>query len=864
MTNFGDDQDYRSVESTAPPRVIASWSDTSREFVFDVNFVGAKGVGLFRLPPGWVPPFVVLTKAFSELITQSGSVANALTSLTGADRTAFRDLLDSAQRSGSAIFVRSNSPHENLGDRGAYRSYTIEPDLRAIAEAIAAVFASTHAQMYVIVQVAIQPGLQGHMSNERRVTSQANRWLVEGLYGSDADLRQRFISASKFVVDVDELHASHEKELLSRLRTVASTLLQIGLGQYHCEWIWDGRRLWIVQCDDASIKLDNGRYANEYLLSSETLSGEYTAQEPILAFDQTSDIWSKLECPKTFKRLGLPPANICFISGSDWVDPDPIRHKKILDELRLICTQPTVVRCDVGKSAAKEDVLLPTSNESTDAADLAKFMDRCSEDFRATGLTPEEWAFLPARLVPARASAWAHAHPGAQYVRVDSLWGYPDGLLHYSHDTSFYYPEDRRVDPHARHKGQCVLSEQTGWRTLPIKAPLDWRQVLSEDEVQTVAEWALRLANGLGQEIQLMSLAHIGGQRGPNGCLPWHYTAVKVPPYDKGLRARPSGGGIEVVKNRSDLERLRQGRGSDTIRGYQIMPVSDLLRNYGFLTEVATFAAEQKKPMYFEGSLLPHAYYVMSKTGASIIPVIDEPGRHVKVYQKLVRDFIPIIIRQAGGLARVRVVPRSEARALLLQKLIEEAFEARSASASNIVEELADILDVIEALEANFEIEAKSLASVREKKRARRGGFDHLILLEETDILPLKMTTQPQGHLPLFGAEPSLPSKKRSTAKPDSLRVEQSTDQRELIRLSLSLVPPVGNKVAATITVHVGDHEIGNYDRTIKVDADYRGSRVVLRIVRGDESKTDDDNQLVLPLVAEEGLEEDANDKKVR
>ena len=129
-----------------------------------------------------------------------------------------------------------------------------------------------------------------------------------------------------------------------------------------------------------------------------------------------------------------------------------------------------------------------------------------------------------------------------------------------------------------------------------------------------------------------------------------------------------------------------------------------------------------------------------------------------KAYYKLVRDLIPIVIQQAGGLARVRHVLRSEANALLAQKLIEEAFEVRSALDEELIEELADILEVVDAIRSHAGINKAALERLREEKAREAGGFDQLIYLEETGVQPLKVQGDTEGHLPLFSDEAVLPS----------------------------------------------------------------------------------------------------------
>jgi hypothetical protein len=65
-------------------------------------------------------------------------------------------------------------------------------------------------------------------------------------------------------------------------------------------------------------------------------------------------------------------------------------------------------------------------------------------------------------------------------------------------------------------------------------------------------------------------------------------------------------------------------------------------------------------------------------------------------------------------------------------KLIEEAFEARDAAPKDLEAELADLLEVVDALCRAADINRADLERVREKKRQQRGGFEDGIVLVET------------------------------------------------------------------------------------------------------------------------------------
>jgi len=92
---------------------------------------------------------------------------------------------------------------------------------------------------------------------------------------------------------------------------------------------------------------------------------------------------------------------------------------------------------------------------------------------------------------------------------------------------------------------------------------------------------------------------------------------------------------------------------------------------------------------------------------------------------KLVRDLIPDLIRQDGRKADVRYLTGDELIAALGAKLIEEAGEAAAVvhSRTDLVEELADVREVIAALMAAGGITDQEVANAAVTKAEKRGAF---------------------------------------------------------------------------------------------------------------------------------------------
>ena len=98
------------------------------------------------------------------------------------------------------------------------------------------------------------------------------------------------------------------------------------------------------------------------------------------------------------------------------------------------------------------------------------------------------------------------------------------------------------------------------------------------------------------------------------------------------------------------------------------------------------------------------------------------------VHNKLVRDRIPEIIEASGKTCTVEVLPNDAYIQALDAKLSEELAEYQQ---SKSLEELADLLEVMDAVVKARGYTWDDLTRVRKEKRAQRGAFDQKIFLKE-------------------------------------------------------------------------------------------------------------------------------------
>jgi len=102
-----------------------------------------------------------------------------------------------------------------------------------------------------------------------------------------------------------------------------------------------------------------------------------------------------------------------------------------------------------------------------------------------------------------------------------------------------------------------------------------------------------------------------------------------------------------------------------------------------------------------------------------------------QIYNKLVRDRIPGIIKSNGETPIIKILKEEEYKKELEKKLYEEYNEVIESSGDVRIEELGDMIEVINSLAI---LEGKTLndvIKVSDEKREKRGGFDNRIFLKK-------------------------------------------------------------------------------------------------------------------------------------
>lgn len=109
-----------------------------------------------------------------------------------------------------------------------------------------------------------------------------------------------------------------------------------------------------------------------------------------------------------------------------------------------------------------------------------------------------------------------------------------------------------------------------------------------------------------------------------------------------------------------------------------------------------------------------------------------------KNYMKLVRDNIPDIMKADGCMniqtQRLEYTDYSKALSLKLkEEAMEAADEVLNGNREKMMEELADLEEVVLAIKKHFQISTDEIENKRKEKKQIKGGFEKRIWLETAE-----------------------------------------------------------------------------------------------------------------------------------
>ncbi len=422
-------------------------------------------------------------------------------------------------------------------------------------------------------------------------------------------------------------------------------------------------------------------------------------------------------------------------------------------DLAELTKRPLIIRTDGTGIPGEQREMLPRSDELRSNKHAADWL---VTDFKSkvekSKLGNSDLCLIAHHFIPSVASAWARAVPGERVVRIESLWGIPEGLYWHSHDT--FEVDTLRIDLNAvrptaslnykhrvrrRYKGTFIAPNEHGeWVHYQTAPPYDWKKSISKKR------WIFDIARVTRQVAEREKCAaivmwFIGNhpQATDHEVLPWFHTKSDFAPSPEAAPRQKRKSAVDyIIRDSNDWmalqEKLRSGKHIERV---VVEPTdSALIRNRQFGEQLADFAASHKFVIELSGGILSHVYHMLQSRGAQV-ECVDLFGADEDVvdYNKLVRDKIPHLIEGGGERVRTVKLEGDALRTALLQKLVEEAFEALDASSgSELISELADAHEVIKALCQELKVSADEIEAERKEKENRRGGFEKGLMLVKT------------------------------------------------------------------------------------------------------------------------------------
>jgi len=706
------------------------------------NSIGWKARGLASLPPEWVPTFFVIDTA---ALTFSGSDLQGW----------IKDALAKASISIGRVIVRSSGATETLRSRGSLASETCSID--QISDTIRRLSSQVPDQstknVHWIVQTHVPSKRRGHLSNERHLSCEHRDWIVEielqrnrPGYLSHIAIRKWRDGTSPSDLD---LSCGSEPQITLCLRKVAHWATAFNV-RIHFEWVWDGSAIWLVQADSAeeevgvdptSLRPDDVAEISAMELSVFKVAGA-----------QHFETFSKLGNARLYSELGYCMPQF-YILEDQKILKNVLQGRipSVLDsDLSRLTKRPLIIRTDGSGIPFDQREMLPRSDELRSAGAAKEWLittfKACVEE---SGLLSASLCLIGHHFLPSIASAWAGAEPGKRMVRIESLWGLPEGLYWYSHDTFEVdvqtgvhelsiikkYPIFKRL----RYKGTFIAPDSAGrWVPMHTGAPYDWRpSIKRKNWIFEIASTTRRIADREGHPVVVMWFIDNDIRVTRHKVLPWFHSKwqpeglPKAAPRKKLAIARN-----HVISDCTNWEELKEL----VLRGIHVERIivkptdPELIRNPKFAEELGTFASAYKIVVELAGGILSHAFYVLQRAGAQV-ECTDLVGAEEDVveYNKVVRDKIPAIIEGRNEKVEIIQLSGDALVAALRQKLVEEAYEVLDAKAGNeLITELADVQEVISAIARAIQSSPSQVNLERKEKSKRRGGFDRGFMLRKT------------------------------------------------------------------------------------------------------------------------------------
>lgn len=725
----------------------------------DITQVGEKAFGLATLPKQWTLPFFVVSDELFVDYTKDQSDNNLLSKWGPAISSAAKQC---RIESDDQIIVRSNSYSEGLENRGKFIS--VEGTLREWPQLVKRCFddfitqeGSVDVHMPVIIQKRVVPLSCGHISNERRVAEETRDW--RGEFDTVAPPRIFSISLRNWRKKVNTtnqldsmLKCPNDRNIPNVLTIPCTWATEQGI-RIHFEWVYDGNYLYVVQADEEKTSTGIDPTKISYIkTNNEIIDNHFPHCLHILKAEDAKRYqkYAKIQNPLLYHRLGLATATLYILDNKSILKSltKGIVPPDLELDLKILTSQLLIIRTDIATNEKEERQLLPRTDGITNVDEAIKWLcNSCKQLSKKSYRSP---IFIFHNYIPAFSSAFAYASPDDKLVRIEALWGLPEGLYYYSHDKYLVDTkvldikkiscENFDVQDLKNYKKYFVFPMNDGqWTVQCLKPPYDWNAAIPDESwIRQIAYITRQISTEEQKSISVMWFVGVDRQQYSCDVFPWYHEQYE---YTDNLRMPRNKLSFEraiTIHTLKDLEKLEKIKQTSTpnIRNIQIQPTNaNFLRDRKIIDRIGIAAKGLGANILLEGGILSHAYYQLIRTGAKVEVrySFESKKNHQLQFNKLVRDKIPEKIEKNGEEAITAQLNKELFTTLLKRKLVEEALEVLdSKNNEDVITELADILEVFDGILHQYQIDFKTILEYKEKKRKKSGGFEKGIYLKKT------------------------------------------------------------------------------------------------------------------------------------
>ena len=708
---------------------------------FDLAAVGQKGIGLFSLNHQFVPPYFVIKSNLFKLWLTDKAVATKTLQQILQKGTA---ILEQAHQ--FFFIVRSSAKFESFDERGFYESSSGNLLSGDLYNAVLQVWRNNlkGIQKYpdnefaVIIQQYMRPNYIGHLSNERRVSRNKNEWLLEIV-----DEKGIFVESTKFIAKNKEIafnpnlfSCKNKKQLIIALKKYAETQIE----RRHIEWVWDGINIKLVQNDNETNTWKGQKPGNEWVRTKKII--ENVKLKCFNDFSNSIKNWRKVECLKTFINCSLPHGQVYVLEDSSIIEQlvSDIINPQLQIDLKWLLLYPITIRMDVNNADGYNNILLPRTETLFNVDEALLFLKKYSKEFVEKGLKSQDFCFLIHRFIISDSCALAFSKPHLQKARIDSTWGIVEGLYFHPHDSFEVNlmnspPQIKRL---IRCKTEYIDVDKKGkWFSKKCGTDFDWAESLTKKQIIDIATYNIKISEYLNSPVTVMYFVGVDQSTGYPEVLPWFYTTDEIADSSEKFTDVIFSENRVVIENEDDLHKIQNAFGaynsSKVTIKLKLNP--DVSRDKKLIENIGNFANEKSLAIELDGSILSHTFYILRKLNVRV-KCLDsfEPKYKKQEFYKLVRDKIPINIESKGERARTIKIPSSDLLQFIKEKAIEEALEFYfEVKEDKIIEELADIYEVIRAACKIFGTPIDEVVKIADNKSEKKGGFESGVVLLNTE-----------------------------------------------------------------------------------------------------------------------------------